>query len=494
MSSEEEIIEELVFALRRDFKIRKEIISALSKIGAGVIPHLINAFKLDDFAFQLKIIETLGKMGEIGSPGLVELLDYADIKTKISILKTIREMNERAIETNNMIIDKMEKLIDWDYIEFKSDNELTDQIDNLILYRDNLVKTILKINKLVINSELVDEIAFITFHFYLRKIQNQEIKDNIKYLYSKLKEGKKINLLELEELYKSLFQVDCLFREIFSLYLKRYSSNIGNDAIEKLLSIVGEQLPRELLKNYCGKNFYLFNYESVQLDNYANHSLYLRMIYLFTKERLDTLSNIDNNIKGIITELQQNLVDEEIDDIYIFDTIEDICQQRDKVNKEVKNIDVTGYHLGSIDLKPLSECLKLENLNLRDNQLKEINLEPLQKCKELESLNIAYNQLTTIDLKPLLTNTKLKWLILKNNCLSEIDLKPLQTNTNLIELDLSNNELKSIDLTPLENCKELEFLEIDDMTELLWQKSTLPKEEYLPLGIRDYYPRIKISK
>ena len=80
MSLEDESIKELIFALRRDFKISKDIASTLSKMGPKVIPYMINAYKIDDFAFKIRIVETLGKMKELGYSGLIELLDISDFK------------------------------------------------------------------------------------------------------------------------------------------------------------------------------------------------------------------------------------------------------------------------------------------------------------------------------------------------------------------------------------------------------------------------------
>ncbi|MHA1366163.1 MAG: HEAT repeat domain-containing protein [Candidatus Heimdallarchaeota archaeon] len=110
--------------------------SALSEIGPGVIPYLIDTYKINDFAFRLKIIETLGKMGEIGLPGLVGLLDHSDIKNKITILKTIRKSNKYTSSINKSIIKKMEGILEWKSIEYTNFQDLEDKIFDVLQFRD----------------------------------------------------------------------------------------------------------------------------------------------------------------------------------------------------------------------------------------------------------------------------------------------------------------------------------------------------------------------
>ena len=107
MSSEKERIKELLFVLRRDFKISKEVVNALSEIGSSVISYLIEAYQTEDFAFRLKIIQTLGKLGDLGLLGLAELLDHSNMKNKITILKTIRKSDRNVSRINKLIIKKM---------------------------------------------------------------------------------------------------------------------------------------------------------------------------------------------------------------------------------------------------------------------------------------------------------------------------------------------------------------------------------------------------
>ena len=137
MSSEEERINELLFVLRRDISISKDVVKALSEIGSRAIPHLIDSYKIDDLAFRLKIIETLGKMGEEGLPGLIELLDHADIKNKISILKTIRKADGYSSSTNKLIIKIMEGILDWKFIEYTIFQDLEDKVDDVLQFRES---------------------------------------------------------------------------------------------------------------------------------------------------------------------------------------------------------------------------------------------------------------------------------------------------------------------------------------------------------------------
>jgi len=517
MNSEEERIKELIFALRRDFKISKDVVIALGKIGSAVIPHLIDAYQVDDFAFRLKIIETLSELGELGLPGLVELLDHSDIKTKTTILKTIRKMDVDASSLNNSIIKKMEEITEWKKIVYTNFQNLEDQVDDIIQFRDILVKTLLEINQLDTNIDTVKELAFITTHIYFRKIQNPEVKTELDYFYTKLLENKKITILEFEELYKKIYKIDTLMEKVIRGYLESYITQIQSETLKAILKIVGEQLARGLIYKNCGRNFYVYNYDSEKVRNHPNHALYLGMVYLFTDEKLDKLAGITtfDTIKGIVTEMKRDL-SYDLEDIMLKDIIGD-QGANETINAWIKNLDLSVKKLSSVDLDPLGDCRDLEFLNLSDNKLVTINLEPLMNCKIFKFLDLSKNQLTYLDLNPLNNCKKLSWLVLdnnkiymidltplrnntallelkiKNNALTTINLKPLETCTQLTELDISNNNIKQIDVTPLESCKQLEFLGINDSTKLLWRKPNLPKEEDLSEGLREHYSRLTIN-
>ncbi|MHA1556437.1 MAG: hypothetical protein ACTSPM_05810 [Candidatus Heimdallarchaeota archaeon] len=518
MNSEEERIKELIFALRRDFKISKDVVIALSKIGSAVIPHLIDAYHVDDFAFRLKIIETLSELGELGLPGLVELLDHSDIKTKTTILKTIRKMDVDASSLNNSIIKKMEEITEWKNIVYTNFQNLEDQVDDIIQFRDILVKNLLEINQLDTNTDTVKELAFITTHIYFRKIQNPEVKTELDYLYTKLLENKKITILEFEELYKKIYKIDTLMEKVIRGYLESYNTQIKSETLDVILEIVGEKLARGLIYKNCDRNFYVYNYDSEKVRNLPNHALYLGMVYLFTDEQLDRLTGITtfDSIKGIVTEMKRDL-SYDLEEIMLKDIIGE-KGANETIKAGIKKLDLSVKKLSSVDLDPLGDCRDLEFLNLSDNKLVTINLEPLMNCENFDFLDLSKNQLTYLDLKPLSNCKKLSWLVLDNNKIYMIDLTPLLNNTNLlelklknnalttlnldslknctqlIELDLSNNNIKQIDVTPLESCKQLEFLGIDDSMKLLWRKPNLPKEEDMSEGLREHYSRLIIIK
>ena len=327
MNSEDERIKELIFALRRDFKISKDIVNTLSKIGSVVVPHLIDAYQIDDFSFRLKIIETLGELGKLGLPGLVKLLDHSDIKNKITIIKTIRKAGGNSKSLNNSIIKKMEEIIEWKDIEYTDFQDLEDQVDDVIQYRDILVNTLLEIDKLNINTDTVKELAFITTHIYLRKLNNQEIKNELNYFYKKLLENKKITALEIEEIYKTIYKLDPRIEKILRSYLKTNIPRIKPDSIEIILKIVEEQLPRGIIYKNCDRNFYVFNYDLDKIRHQPNSSFYYGFIQLFTRKKLDTLTGITSfdNIKGIITEMKRDLCYdlEDLEDLYLRDNIDE---------------------------------------------------------------------------------------------------------------------------------------------------------------------------
>ena len=148
---------------------------------------------------------------------------------------------------------------------------------------------------------------------------------------------------------------------------------------------------------------------------------------------------------------------------------------------------VLGYNpIILIDLSPLSECEKLENLFFDQCQtLFEIDLSPLSKCpnfktitfrgdpiqkidlsafenSNLEWLELPHTFLSEVDLSPLANCQKLRYVAVDDNRLEQIDLAPLANCTNLTTLYLNMNRLKEIDLTPLETCKKLEDIHLND--------------------------------
>ncbi|MHA1124309.1 MAG: leucine-rich repeat domain-containing protein [Candidatus Heimdallarchaeota archaeon] len=518
MSSEEERINELLFVLRRDFTISKEVVNALSEIGPGVIPYLIDTYKVDDFAFRLKIIETLGKMGGIGLSGLVQLIDYSDIKNKITILKTIRNSGEKAASINNLLIKKMEGIMEWKYIEYSNFQNLEDKIDEILQFREQLVKTLLEINNLGSNKETVEELAFITTHMYLRRLQHREIKTELYYLHTKLLENKKITKLEFEELYKKVYKLDTRMEQIIRSYLKSSEARIKTETIGTILAIVGERLARGLILTKCDRNFYVYNYDSGNVRNHANYSFHMGLVYLFSQEQLESLADATtiDVIKEMIADMWSGL-DQELEDIQLSEIIGE-KGLNETIKKGIINLDLGVKQLSSVDLYPLADCIGLEFLNLSDNQLTIIDLTPLQNCKNLEHLDVSKNKLTYLVLEPLSNCKKLQWLVLDDNQIATIDLTPLRNNPELlelkikgnqlmninltplknckqlVELDLSENPIDSLDITPLVECKELEFLGVNESTKLLLSITNLPSVEELPEGLREHYSRLTITE
>ncbi|MBN1328174.1 MAG: hypothetical protein JXA54_01760 [Candidatus Heimdallarchaeota archaeon] len=494
MKPEDERITELLFALRRDFRISKEIIDALSKIGPEVIPYLINAYKIDDFAFRLRIIEALGKMGHLGFIGLIELLNHADAKTKITILKTVRKMDDFPPNAGILLLESLEKILDWEQIKYTNEQELADIIDNILQYRDNLVKTFLSVNQLTKNNKRIEEIAFITTHLYLRKILTMELKYEMKNLYTKLKKNEAISIPELEEIYKTLYKLDPKIELIISEYLQSQEIPIKQEVLEKFLEIVRDQLSRIIIYKNCERIFYQLNYDSDSIKNYANHSFYLGLVHTFNKKQLDKINNITlfDDFKGVIVEMKRDL-DYELEDIPIRNLIGE-TGGFEAIKIGLVNLDLSSRKLTSINLEPLAECKNLEYLNLSDNQLQTIDLSPLSHCENLQHLELSRNQLVELDLSPLLYCENLQWLNLAKNQLSSIDLSPLANNWKLIDLGVTDNKLEDLDITALENCKDLEFFEVDESTKLLWHGSKLPEESKLPVGLQEYYSLIELKK
>ena len=104
-----------------------------------------------------------------------------------------------------------------------------------------------------------------------------------------------------------------------------------------------------------------------------------------------------------------------------------------------------SYPLSRIDIKSISHCVNLEELNLRGNSLQNVDLSPLSKCKNLKTLDIS-NQIKAYQMTP--------------SGLDSIDLTPLSVCTDLQELILGGNKYTAIDLTPLSKCSNLQVLEL----------------------------------
>ncbi len=518
MSSEEERIKELLFVLRRDFTISKEVVNALYEIGPGVIPYLIDSYKVDDFAFRLKIIETLGKMGEIGLSGLVELLDHSDIKTKISILKTIRKADEYTSDINKSIIKKMEGILEWKFIEYTKFQDLEDQVFDILQFRDQFVKTLLEIDMLGDNKDNLEELAFLTTHIYLRRIQHREIKTELYHFYTKLLEDKKITKLEYEKLYKNIYKKDSRMEQIIRSYMKSTVARIKSDTLDTILKIVGDRLARGLILKKCDRNFYVYNFDSDNVRNRTNYAFHMGMVYLFSQEQLETLADATtvDVINEMITEMWSGL-DQELENIPL-----SIIIGEKGINETIKagiiNLDLSVKDLEQVDLEPLAYCNQLEFLNLSDNQMTTIDLSPLQHCENLQHLDLSNNKLTYLVLDPLIKSKKLKYLVLDYNQISKIDLTPIQNNPELLEfkikgnqltklnlqplnnckllleLDLSENPIDSLDITPLIDCEELEFLGVNESTKLILSKANLPGIDDFPEGLREHYSRLTIAE
>ncbi|NHJ87813.1 MAG: leucine-rich repeat domain-containing protein [Asgard group archaeon] len=495
MKSDDEIVKGLLLSLRRDFKINEDVIASFNKIGSKAIPFLIDSFKIDDFAFQLKIIEILGRMGAVGSLGLIELLNLANLKTRTTILKTIAEMDERVKEASNLLIDKMISILGQEYLPFTNEEDFANTIDLLFSYRDRFVKTLLSFTNISRNMEFIEDITYLVFYLYLRKITTPEIKTDLLSIILKLKENKEIFSKEIKLLFTKVFQIDYQVPKILTFNIEKITCKCERNITSRIIPIVEEYLSQDLLKN-CKRGFFLSNYHSNEINTIANYSFFLEMLLLFTDEQFALLSSIRDfeAVKKSITSMQQDLASDLRNVEYTFDTIDNILELKTKIKQEVKRIDVSGQKLHKVDLQLLKSCVKLRELFLRDTQLTEINLEPLQNYPDLETLDLAFNKLSKINLDPLKSCSRLKWLNLSGNQLSTIDLTPLQNNLNLIELNLNDNKIKIIDLSPLETCQNLEFLELDDDIELIWNKLSIPEESSLPQGLRDYYPDIKLAK
>ncbi|MBN2543809.1 hypothetical protein JXI42_13195 [bacterium] len=88
-------------------------------------------------------------------------------------------------------------------------------------------------------------------------------------------------------------------------------------------------------------------------------------------------------------------------------------------------LSLSGNHLSSIDLNPLSSCRNLWMLSLCVNQISGIDLTPLSNVQNMGFLGLCFNQLTSIELAPLSECRNFQELYLSFNSLSHIDLTPL---------------------------------------------------------------------
>lgn len=507
-------IEELLFALRRDFSISKEVVNALSKIGPEVIPQIVKAYTIDDFAFQLKLIELLSKLGELGFYGLLELYDQSNLSLKATILKTIKKMETYPSDATNKIVSELQRTLDWPEIEFQGEQELIDKIEDILTIRDNFVDILLNLDQLTVNSDKIRELAFLTFHIYLRKIKNQNILDDLRNCYSKVITSKKITMQEFENIYQELYSVDCRLREIIGYYFEDYTKEMDEASVEKIINLIGEKLARIIIKKNCDKKFYIYNYEPMKVSYVANHKFYLTNFDLFLNENLDDLSGIEliEKLKGIFDEIKRDQ-DYGTDEIYLKDIIGKVGGNETFWN-DIETLDLSVKNLEAVNLQPLSNCLNLKFLTLSENNLRTVDLSPLMYCEQLDFLDLSNNKLTELDLSPLNNSVRMKWLDLSKNRLSTISLAPLGNNQQLIELklssnslykldlsplsnnkqleeiDLTENQITTLDLSPLEKCEKLEIISVDESTILTWQKQSLPMKKNLPLGLQELYDRI----
>lgn len=114
---------------------------------------------------------------------------------------------------------------------------------------------------------------------------------------------------------------------------------------------------------------------------------------------------------------------------------------------QLKNLNIRGCVLSSIDLTVISALPNLEHLTLSDCSLS--NIEPLSNSPHLVSLDLSQNAIR--DVTPLSFMENLTKLDLSNNALTNIS--PLSALTSLQELNVSYNSLSSI--APLSTCTSL---------------------------------------
>ncbi|RDE11961.1 MAG: hypothetical protein C4K47_09020 [Candidatus Thorarchaeota archaeon] len=138
----------------------------------------------------------------------------------------------------------------------------------------------------------------------------------------------------------------------------------------------------------------------------------------------------------------------------------DVCRGNEKGSIEVpdESVYLGAQGLTSIDLRPLSESGKLQNLWLYNNQISSLDLTPLASCSRLRSLSLRDNCLDSLDLVPLQKCARLEDLDLSDNRMTAVDLGPLGSCSNLHRLDISGNSLNRIVLQPLVSCSSLRAL------------------------------------
>ncbi len=130
--------------------------------------------------------------------------------------------------------------------------------------------------------------------------------------------------------------------------------------------------------------------------------------------------------------------------------------------KKIEELFFDKCGLVKIDLSALAFCPKFRSITLRSNILEELDLSAFADCPNLKSLDVDDNRLKAIDLTPLANCPKLQYLALDNNQLLQIDLEPMRNCTALEVLYLNYNGFDDIELSPLANCKNLKELRLDN--------------------------------
>ncbi|MHA1943011.1 MAG: hypothetical protein ACW96M_01315 [Candidatus Thorarchaeota archaeon] len=111
-------------------------------------------------------------------------------------------------------------------------------------------------------------------------------------------------------------------------------------------------------------------------------------------------------------------------------------QEERKFQCSDRKIDMIMRAAQRIDLSEVSNCSKLEILNLSSNMLEEIDFSPLSQSQTITTLMLENNHLTSLDLWPLANCDSVTHLNLKNNRLPGLDLTPIFLRAR-IELDSS---------------------------------------------------------
>lgn len=140
------------------------------------------------------------------------------------------------------------------------------------------------------------------------------------------------------------------------------------------------------------------------------------------------------------------------------------------------------HRLSSIDLRPLANHSKLENIQLECTSLVSIDLSPLTKCKRLHSFNLKVKELQALDLTPL-NNHNLSYLAIQCPDLQSLDLTPISNSTNLRYAFIKADQLKSLNLAPLANSKKLDDLSIACARLQSLDLSPFQKHNFSNLGI-----------